>query len=84
MPFEAGIVMDARDTILVLSDQFLHALGERSLIVCAIRPLQGAADPILGSGLVKIVLCLIAAPVRRRLIQLRRSEPAVQPCPNPS
>lgn len=40
MPLEPGIVVDASDPVLVLSDQFLQTQRERGLLVRAIRPFR--------------------------------------------
>lgn len=69
MPLEPRIIVDAGDPIVVLGDQFLEARGEGGLLIRAIRALQSAADSFLSGCLVIVVPSLIAAPVRRRLIQ---------------
>jgi hypothetical protein len=79
---ETGIVIDARRMIVFLPYQFLEVSGERGLLVRGMRGFQSTTDPFLGGRLVIFVLCLIPAPVRRRLIQLGSLEPALQPFPD--
>ena len=79
MALEPHIVVNARRVIFLLADQRLEALGKRGLLFGAIWSLTGAAYPFLSGGLVIVVACLIAAPVGRRLIQLRHVQPARQP-----
>ena len=82
LALETRIVIDACRSIVFLADQFLQMLGECGLLVRARCGHQCAANPFLGSRLVIVVLCVVSAPVRCRLIQLLSLEPALQPLPN--
>ena len=68
MSFEAPIIVNTRDPIRILTEQFLEAISESGLIILAGGGLQGSADPFFGRGLVVVVLGFIPPPVRRCLI----------------
>jgi len=82
VPVDAPVVIDARDRILILSEQLLELRSERRLVIGASSGLQGPADPFFGGCFVIVVLSLVPSLVRRRLIKPRSLETASQPFAN--